>query len=59
MVRHEVIPQRRDDGALVYECTADGCGRLLVLDRGRLNVLRKGDPGALHGAGIGLSVGVG
>ncbi|GAA1040456.1 hypothetical protein GCM10009557_61810 [Virgisporangium ochraceum] len=42
-------------GGLLFECTVDGCGRRLVIDRerGALVVIDHGDPGAVHRGGMG------
>jgi len=48
----------RSGDATIYGCTVDGCGRTVQLRRGALTVIVKGDPGALHGSGIGLQLSV-
>jgi hypothetical protein len=42
-------------GGLLFECTADGCGRRLVIDRsrGELIVIDHGDRSALHSGAVG------
>jgi hypothetical protein len=42
-------------GGLLWECEVDGCGRRLVVDRdrGELVVIDRGDPYALHRGAIG------
>ena len=42
-------------GGLLWECEVDGCGRRLVIDRdrGELVVIDRGDPYALHRGSIG------
>jgi hypothetical protein len=47
----------RDD-ATVFACTVDGCGRTVQLRQGALTVIIKGEPGALHGSGVGLQLSV-
>ena len=42
-------------GGLLFECTSDGCGRRMVIDRerGTLVVIDHGDAAAEHRGGIG------
>ncbi len=42
-------------GGLLFECTVDGCGRRLVIDRdrGEMVVIDHGDRAAVHRGGIG------
>ena len=42
-------------GGLLWECEVDGCGRRLVVDRdrGELVVIDHGDVGAVHRGGMG------
>ena len=42
-------------GGLLFECTVDGCGRRMVIDRerGTLVVIDHGDTAAEHRGGIG------
>ena len=61
MAYHELLCASSPAG-LAFECE-QGCGRLLVLERatGRMTVLGRGDPDALHRGSIGevdLSVSV-
>jgi hypothetical protein len=42
-------------GGFLFECTVDGCGRRMVIDRdrGTLVVIDHGDAAAVHRGGIG------
>jgi hypothetical protein len=44
-------------GGLLFECTVDGCGRRLVIDRdrGEMVVIDHGDRGAVHRGGMGAA----
>jgi hypothetical protein len=42
-------------GGFVFECVEDGCGRRLVIDRdrGEMVIIDRGDPYALHRGSVG------
>jgi hypothetical protein len=48
--RHEMTAAARNDCETLFECTAEGCDRTMVIDRitGHLTVIDGGDDRALH-----------
>jgi hypothetical protein len=58
MAAHEMVVTERNASGSVFTCTADGCGRTVVLHPGGgRTVVRRGDELAGHHGGFGIVVG--